>query len=504
MRDQEIIGLYEAYQQIYAPQEITEEVEIASQYFYEMGLNDVGVEVLANELGVDNLVEWVYEIADDYVLTEARAGGAKIEPRLSSGKAIEGKPKAASLKALRKKKAARQEAENKASEAKPSGMKAALQRQSAIASAKTQQPKKQESPETTKRGIGGFLQTLSDRAKRDTDLLKKSWKTARDVGKGHEKKVTHAAATVAGAVAGVRKFGKKVEQSPEATRARRKATVATGRAAQSAGKTAIKAARAAGAATGAGVKAKREGKTGAQIAGRAAGTFVSKMQEDFEFWVDSLVQEGYDLSDYTWDEMADIYISEAREDEGLSPLQKIRKRNKSGNLVMQPGDQTRERRGYHEAGRGVKKSEDDNWSPGKNKWAREAEIKKRYSPGEYEERRSQNIRAIKSQRKVGGEKGLPEQLDLYDIILSHLLDEGYAETLESAEVIIQNMSEEWVETIIEAKMPYPEEKVARKRERVKRAEDVAIAQRKYGEADKLYKRGVALATKTKMGNIGMR
>lgn len=79
------------------------------------------------------------------------------------------------------------------------------------------------------------------------------------------------------------------------------------------------------------------------------------MQEDFEFWVDSLVQEGYDLSDYTWDEMADIYINEAREDEGLTPLQKIRKRNKRGNLVMQPGDQTRERRGYHEAGRGVKK-----------------------------------------------------------------------------------------------------------------------------------------------------
>lgn len=97
-----------------------------------------------------------------------------------------------------------------------------------------------------------------------------------------------------------------------------------------------------------------------------------------------------------------------------------------------------------------------------------------------------------------------EQVDIYDIILSHLLDEGYAETLESAEVIMANMSEEWVETIIEAKMPYPEEKVARKRERVKRAEDVAIAQRKYGEADKLYKRGVALATKTKMGNIGMR
>ena len=41
-----------------------------------------------------------------------------------------------------------------------------------------------------------------------------------------------------------------------------------------------------------------------------------------------------------------------------------------------------------------------------------------------------------------------EQVDLYDIILSHLLDEGYADTYESAEVIMVNMSEEWRESII--------------------------------------------------------
>ena len=41
-----------------------------------------------------------------------------------------------------------------------------------------------------------------------------------------------------------------------------------------------------------------------------------------------------------------------------------------------------------------------------------------------------------------------EQVDLYDIILSHLLDEGYAETQEQAEVIMVNMSEDWRESII--------------------------------------------------------
>jgi hypothetical protein len=43
-----------------------------------------------------------------------------------------------------------------------------------------------------------------------------------------------------------------------------------------------------------------------------------------------------------------------------------------------------------------------------------------------------------------------EEVDLYDIILSHLLDEGYADTEESATAIMANMSEEWRESIYEA------------------------------------------------------
>ena len=41
-----------------------------------------------------------------------------------------------------------------------------------------------------------------------------------------------------------------------------------------------------------------------------------------------------------------------------------------------------------------------------------------------------------------------EEADLYDIILSHLLDEGYADTQEQAEVIMVNMSEDWRDSII--------------------------------------------------------
>ena len=52
------------------------------------------------------------------------------------------------------------------------------------------------------------------------------------------------------------------------------------------------------------------------------------------------------------------------------------------------------------------------------------------------------------ERGYGGSAIKKEQVDLYDIILSHLLDEGYAETPEAAEAIMANMSEEWRQSIV--------------------------------------------------------
>jgi hypothetical protein len=52
--------------------------------------------------------------------------------------------------------------------------------------------------------------------------------------------------------------------------------------------------------------------------------------------------------------------------------------------------------------------------------------------------------------KIGkSPKTQKEETDIYDIILSHLLDEGYADTQEAAEAIMVNMSEEWRESICE-------------------------------------------------------
>ena len=45
-----------------------------------------------------------------------------------------------------------------------------------------------------------------------------------------------------------------------------------------------------------------------------------------------------------------------------------------------------------------------------------------------------------------------EETEIYDIILSHLIDEGYADTQEAAERIMVNMSEDWRESIVETRM----------------------------------------------------
>jgi len=51
-------------------------------------------------------------------------------------------------------------------------------------------------------------------------------------------------------------------------------------------------------------------------------------------------------------------------------------------------------------------------------------------------------------KKVSKEIVRKEDLELYNYILSHLLDEGYASDVETAEGIIENMSDEWIMSIL--------------------------------------------------------
>jgi hypothetical protein len=64
------------------------------------------------------------------------------------------------------------------------------------------------------------------------------------------------------------------------------------------------------------------------------------------------------------------------------------------------------------------------------------------------ERGENKKRAFGNRLRRSDGQGIRDSYDYYDIILSHLLDEGYAETIESAEAIMANMSEEWRNSIL--------------------------------------------------------
>ncbi len=87
-------------------------------------------------------------------------------------------------------------------------------------------------------------------------------------------------------------------------------------------------------------------------------------------------------------------------------------------------------------------------------------------------------------------KGLRrEEIDLYDVVFTHLIEEGYAETEEAAAAIMVNMSEDWRESIMIAEgmtMKDFKQQRSRQKQKEKRAADkIAPGRRKDIHTDRL-------------------
>lgn len=273
---------------------LVEAAEIATEYLYECGLNEYGVEELIESLGEDKFIDFVFDLAEDYELNEEnllewRRGpdGTKIrgDQTTKSGKHFK------DVKGGAKKTAARATSEAKArkaeKEAEPTGSKVGSElsklsdrskqlRKTSVdskASAIAQKPETSATPaketETKKQMSKGILGRLADRAKQDIGLLQTSVNTARNVA-------ARRAAEVKAGYDAVRERGRKAEASPEAAEARKK----IGAAAQTAGKVAGKVAKAAAGAAGAGAGHLVKGHSLARAAGGAAGTLVKKLRTE--------------------------------------------------------------------------------------------------------------------------------------------------------------------------------------------------------------------------------
>ena len=71
------------------------------------------------------------------------------------------------------------------------------------------------------------------------------------------------------------------------------------------------------------------------------------------------------------------------------------------------------------------------------------------SKRKYDRQVLSGVRAASEQEKQRARERMGIKEDIYDIILSHLLDEGYADTEQAAQVIMVNMSEDWRQDIME-------------------------------------------------------
>jgi len=243
---------------------IEESIDIVSDYLCEEGLTIEEIEDLIEEVGVEEFSEWVLQFGYETLLSEARAGGVKIAPVTAKGEQFkktksnpQGIPQGRSLDRLQKLKAERKAREEKASQEKPSGMTAALKSQAKTASKKeTSMPKK------------GFFASAIERDKaakqKAGELIRQTVQTAQKAGQAASR------------------FGSSMRE-PFETKAGRN----------------LQASLIRGLRTGS--RAARDF-AAREVAKRKVG-----MKEEFETWVDDLLQEGYDLSSYTWDELYEEY-----------------------------------------------------------------------------------------------------------------------------------------------------------------------------------------------------
>ena len=190
-------------------------------------------------------------------------------------------------------------------------------------------------------------------------------------------------------------------------------------------------------------------KGGGEIKGPKKKNVIRINKEEVKNWVNSLIEEGYDLSDYTWDEMYEAYqeLDEVRGGGRIDPVADIpgigergSRSSKDAGLLMSPLDRAKAR------ANALTKA-------GKTKQANQ--INSRFvKPTERAVNRSllasTNARSAEKKRLMNPQESY--EYDTFDAILEHLVAEGYADTNENALAIMANMSEEWKEDILDEAM----------------------------------------------------
>lgn len=195
----------------------------------------------------------------------------------------------------------------------------------------------------------------------------------------------------------------------------------------------------------------------------------SNVDEEVEAWVNALVEEGYDLSEYTWDDMCEMYMNEVEQLDEISQKLATKAYAQSATGEFEGKDDAKDVKRTDNLRKHIKRKFGDKAAADADRHAdsttfgrkdprtgkRQPKPQSRFQrPNTYRTTKKgtmhgqdQNKLKAKLKRRIGEEY---VNSDLFDTILEYLVAEGYADTNEAAVTIMANMSEDWRQSIVEA------------------------------------------------------
>lgn len=187
---------------------------------------------------------------------------------------------------------------------------------------------------------------------------------------------------------------------------------------------------------------------------------------DIQEWVEALIEEGYDLDQYTDEDLYEAYLEDLQEatamakrgykgDKEASIRRQIASRTGGGEaadrataLADRPtygrrGANTEARQRLARAQRGDFRSTTSS-NPGLHGYG--------YQSNDPEVKAKQAARGAQRGVLTPNERRQlnREEFDLYDLVSEYLVSEGFCDSYEDADVIMANMSDDWRDEIIEA------------------------------------------------------
>lgn len=196
------------------------------------------------------------------------------------------------------------------------------------------------------------------------------------------------------------------------------------------------------------------------------------MNEEFSYWIDALVSEGYDLSEYSWEEMYDIFEGmiyeeslkekEEREAKIAARRARIRELQSQGRVMtstkrtsararerrQEQAQETRERE-LAKLASGVLASMGHTGKVSEKPMGTEAPEPKEEAP-QATRRLATGLR--RDNLGKAADRILKDlQKEDYVLVLDYLINEGYVNDYQAADTMLEYMSEEWLVDILESK-----------------------------------------------------